>query len=111
MMQWGRQAGMAAVLAAALLAGGCKGARESAAAPPVEVDTTNADELDGLSSEQIQAAARAMSPEEAAARGIVDTTIHLENLGSPDSVTVAAPAPAAPSTAAAGKDSVRRTQR
>jgi len=86
MKRWGRHARQAAVVAAALLAWGCGGADEGAAAPPVEVDTTNADQLDGLSAEQIESAAQAMSPEEAAARGIVDTTIHLENLGSQDTV-------------------------
>lgn len=45
-------------------------------------DTTEAADsgaLDGLTREQIRARARPMTPEDAEALGIVDTTIHLED--------------------------------
>lgn len=62
---------------------------EQADAGPAQTDTTNQDPLDGLSSEQIQEQARPMTPEEAAAAGIaVDTSVHLENLGEPDSALI-----------------------
>ena len=73
------------VVALASFVAACGGGEEKAAGAPVDVDTTNNNALDGLSAEQIQSQATPMTPEEAAARGIVDTTIHLENLGSQDS--------------------------
>lgn len=80
-------AGFALALTAAT---GCGGGDERVV-PAAQVDTTNADDLDGMSSEQVQAKAEALTPEEAAARGIaVDSTIHL---GSPESDTVVLPAP------------------
>ena len=85
----------ALVLGAALLAAGCGGGDEKEAGPPVAVDTTNKDWADGLSAEQIESQATSMTPEEAAARGIVDTTIHVENLG-PDSSAFGRPTAAAP---------------
>ncbi|HEX2204775.1 MAG TPA: hypothetical protein VHG91_15815 [Longimicrobium sp.] len=79
---------VALALAAAAACTG--GGDDNAAAPPVDVDTTNNNALDGLSAEQIQSQATPMTPEEAAAQGIVDTTIHLENLGSQDSTPAGA---------------------
>jgi hypothetical protein len=42
--------------------------------------------VEGLSPEQIRAQAEEMSPEQAEQLGIVDTTIHMENLANPDSL-------------------------
>lgn len=77
-----------AALAGALALAACRGEETPAAEPPgpPRMDTTNAEALDGMSTRELEAAARGMSPEEAAARGIVDTTIHVENLGVPDSL-------------------------
>jgi hypothetical protein len=48
----------------------------------VRVDTANTTPMDGVSDEQLKRQAQALTPEEAAARGVaVDTTIHVENLG------------------------------
>jgi hypothetical protein len=93
-----------AVLAAcACLAAGCKrgGGGEAGAA---KMDTTNTQWEDGLSAEQVQDSARALSPEEAARMGLaVDTSIHLEQLDSRDSAAGggAQPTPA-PSAAGSG---------
>ena len=82
-----RKLGYALVLAA-MLVGACKGGGEQAEAP-VDVDTTNKDWADGLSAQQIEAQARAMTPEQAAAAGVaVDSSIHMENLGNSDSIMV-----------------------
>lgn len=60
-----------------------------------KMDTTNAQWEDGLSAEQVQDSARALSPEEAARMGLaVDTSIHLEQLESRDSLGGAQPTPA-----------------
>jgi hypothetical protein len=88
-----RLAGGGLVLAAALLAAGCK--RDDGAASgdlgPVHVDTANNMPMDGVSDDQLKSQAQALTPEEAAARGVaVDTTIHVENLGSQDSTPPAA---------------------
>jgi len=93
----------AAPLLVILAAGGCK--RGDADAPAAQIDTTNTDDLDGLSSEQVEAKAEALTPEQAAARGIaVDTSIHVENLSSQDSTPPGAstppPAPGRTGTAA-----------
>jgi len=72
------------VLAGAGCGGG--GADERGAAGAAGgADTT----LEGLSRDQIRQMAEPMSPEQAEQLGIVDTTIHLENLG--DSDTLALP--------------------
>ena len=76
-----------AVLPAACLAlAACPGrGREGDAA--VKMDTANAQWEDGMSAEQVQEEAKALSPEEAARMGIaVDTSIHLEQLDSRDTV-------------------------
>ncbi|HEX2207404.1 MAG TPA: hypothetical protein VHG93_06960 [Longimicrobium sp.] len=70
----------------------------------VKMDTANAQWEDGLSAEQVQSEARALSPEEAAKMGIaVDTSIHLEQLDQRDTVPGggAQPTPA-PATSGAG---------
>jgi hypothetical protein len=75
-----------AALVGFVLAAGCGRSGESDTAPAAHVDTTNADALDGMSSREVQAQAEALTPEQAAARGIaVDSTIHVENLSSQDS--------------------------
>jgi hypothetical protein len=101
-------------LGAVLLAGalGCRSGGTEDARPAAQiVDTTNSDALDGLSSQEVSAKAEALTPEQAAARGIaVDTTIHVENLSSQDSTPPGAstPAPAPGRTGTAPPtDSVR----
>jgi PBP1b-binding outer membrane lipoprotein LpoB len=112
-----RHARYALVLATALLAAGCGEGGDEGAAAAVDVDTTNKDHADGLSTSQVQAEARAMTPQEAADSGMIDAGIHLENLGSQDTTPAGAqnndttpPAPAAP-TGPARRDSVRNAQR
>jgi hypothetical protein len=77
----------AALLGAVLLSPACKGGGEDdeANAPSAAIDTTNNEPMDGSSTRQVQAQAEALTPEQAAQRGLVDTTIHLENLSSSDS--------------------------
>lgn len=83
------------VVAMAVLAG-CKHEEEGGGAStlgPVQVDTANVTPMDGVSDEQLKRQAQALTPEEAAARGMaIDTTIHVENLGSEDSTPVRAAA-------------------
>jgi len=82
---------LAVLLLAAPLAAGC-GGEEPGASPPEN------GAMDGLSPEQIRQQAEPMSPEQAAELGIVDTTIHMEQLTSPeDSALLAEPPPVAPS--------------
>ena len=87
-----------AALAGALLLSACGGSGDGdeANAPSVAIDTTNADPMDGTSTQQVQAEAKAMTVEEAAREGMVDTTIHLENLSSSDSTPPGATIPGAP---------------
>lgn len=77
-----------ALLTGALTVGGCRGDSEGAGDPSrtAEIDTTNQEALDGLSTEQVQRSAEPLSPEAARQRGLADTTIHLENLGNPDTI-------------------------
>src|SRR4051812_1519484 len=92
MRRAGRIAGCGLVLAA-VVAGGCRkgGDDDRANGPPVQVDTANNAPMDGVSDEQLKSQAQALTPEEAAARGVaVDTTIHVENLGSSDSTPAGA---------------------
>ena len=81
---------------------GCKGegGEDGSDAPAAVLDTTNAEPLDGSSSRQVQQQAEALTPEQAAARGMVDTTIHLENLSSSDSTPPGATTPGAPNPGA-----------
>ena len=105
MMRAVRVAGCGVVLAAAALAAGCGKGDDGGASSlgTVHVDTANDAPLDGVSDEQLKRQAQALTPEEAAARGVaVDTTIHVENLGSQDSTPAgAANADTAPKAAAA----------
>jgi len=96
-------------LSCALLAAACT-RDEGGNAPPAdaaaEIDTTNRQALDGMSADQVRAEASSMTPEQAEALGIVDSTIHVESLQSPDDSIIArgqraaappaAPAPGAP---------------
>ncbi|HEV2148235.1 MAG TPA: hypothetical protein VGR37_12595 [Longimicrobiaceae bacterium] len=79
------------VLPCVLLAAGCgRGGEGDAAADAAAVDTTNPGALDGLSAEQIEARAQPLTPEEAARLGmIVDTSIHLESMQSPEDSALA----------------------
>lgn len=102
-------------LPAVLLAAGCGrgGAGGAAAADSAAAtDTTNRQALDGLSAQQVEAEASSMTPEQAEALGIVDSTIHVESMQSPDdsiiargrpSAAPAVPAPAAPADTAAAR--------
>src|SRR5215207_6304541 len=92
MMRGVRLTGCGVVLAAAVLAAGCKQDEGGASdLGPVHVDTANNAPMDGVSDEQLKRQAQALTPEEAAARGVaVDTTIHVENLGSQDSTPAGA---------------------
>jgi hypothetical protein len=85
--------------ACVLAAAGCRRG-EGDAAGPAKMDTTNAQWEDGLSAEQVQDSARALSPEEAARMGLaVDTSIHLEQLDSRDTVAGGGAAPTPPPSA------------
>jgi hypothetical protein len=95
-----------AMLAAAACSDGGGGGERGA----VKMDTANTQWEDGMSAEQVQTEAKALSPEEAARMGIaVDTSIHLEQLDSRDTTSGggAAPTPAPATTGAAQPDSVR----
>ncbi|MFL5383896.1 MAG: hypothetical protein ACJ8GN_15350 [Longimicrobiaceae bacterium] len=86
-----RVAGCGVALAAVLA--GCNKRDEGGATNlgPVHVDTANNTPMDGVSDEQLKSQAQALTPEEAAARGVqVDTTIHVENLGSQDTTPAGA---------------------
>ncbi|MET0396349.1 MAG: hypothetical protein ABW277_05970, partial [Longimicrobiaceae bacterium] len=80
-------------LSCALLAAGCArdegGSAAAAADPAAEIDTTNRQALDGMSADQVRAEASSMTPEQAEALGIVDSTIHVESLQSPDDSIIA----------------------
>lgn len=86
MTKAGRCVGCGLVLAAAILGGCKKGDDERAAGPPVQVDTANDTPMDGVSDAQLKAQAQPLTPEQAAAQGLVDTTTHIEDLGPGDSV-------------------------
>jgi hypothetical protein len=91
------------VPAALLALAACPG-RGGGGEAAVKMDTANTQWEDGLSAQQVETEAKAISPEEAARMGIaVDTSIHLEQLDARDSVAGggAAPTPA-PATSGAG---------
>ncbi len=98
-----------AVLPAACLAlGACRGGGGGEAGA-VKMDTANTQWEDGMSAQQVESEAKALSPEEAAKMGIaVDTSIHLEQLDSRDTLPGggAAPTPAPATTGATQPDSV-----
>jgi hypothetical protein len=108
-MQMSMTARRLAVFAVCLFAAaGCKRGRGDAAGP-AKMDTTNANWEDGLSAEQVQDSARALSPEEAARMGLaVDTSIHLEQLDSRDSAAGggAQPTPAPSASGSGATDTV-----
>jgi hypothetical protein len=91
MRRAGRIAGCGLVLAA-VVAGGCRkgGDDDRANGPPVQVDTANNAPMDGVSDEQLKSQAQALTPEQAAAAGMVDTTTHIEDLGGQDSTPAGA---------------------
>jgi hypothetical protein len=98
-----RRLAAVAVLPAVLL-GACRGGGGGGDGA-VKMDTANTQWEDGMSAEQVQTEAKALSPEEAARMGIaVDTSIHLEQLDSRDTLGGggAAPTPA-PATSGAGR--------
>lgn len=103
-------------LPAVLLAAGCgrggAGGAAAADSTAAATDTTNRQALDGLSAQQVEAEASSMTPEQAEALGIVDSTIHVERMQSPDdsliargrpSAAPAVPAPAVPADTAAAR--------
>ena len=93
---------------ACLLLAACPGRGDGDGA--AKMDTANAQWEDGLSAEQVESEAKALSPEEAARMGIaVDTSIHLEQLDGRDTVAGggAAPTPAPATSGATAPDSVR----
>jgi hypothetical protein len=102
-----RRAFAFAVLPAACLAlAACRGRGGGEAA--VKMDTANAQWEDGMSAEQVQSEARALSPEEAARMGIaVDTSIHLEQLDSRDTLPGGGAQPT-PAPATSGADTLPR---
>ena len=94
---------LAAFAACACLLAGCSRGRSDSAGP-AQIDTANTEWEDGMSAEQVQTEAQAMSPEQAAQAGLsVDTTIHLEQLDPRDTLpggTAPTPPPAAGGTGA-----------
>ncbi|HEX6748667.1 MAG TPA: hypothetical protein VF092_15320 [Longimicrobium sp.] len=109
----GRIAGCGLVLAAAVLGGCGKGDDDRASGPPVQVDTANNTPMDGVSDAQLKQQAQALTPEQAAAQGMVDTTTHIEDLGGQDSTRAAAAnndtaaKPAGPATASPSAPATR----
>ncbi|HYR06852.1 MAG TPA: hypothetical protein VEQ60_03710 [Longimicrobium sp.] len=98
--------------AACLVLAACPGRGGDAERGAVKMDTANTQWEDGMSAEQVQTEAKALSPEEAARMGIVvDTTIHLEQLDSRDTIAGggAAPTPAPATSGATQPDSVPAT--
>lgn len=94
-------AGCALAMAAALAACGREDEGGASSLGAVKVDTANAAPMDGVSDAQLKRQAQALTPEEAAARGVaVDTTIHVENLGSSDGLPGAIPDSAGSATRA-----------
>jgi hypothetical protein len=93
------------LVAVALLAACGRGGDDDAGA--ARMDTANASWEDGLSAQQVETEARALSPEEAEAQGLtVDTTIHLEVRAEDDTLVLPrdgapTPPPVAPGDTAA----------
>lgn len=98
--------------AACLVLAACPGRGGGGERGAVKMDTANTQWEDGMSAQQVETKAEALSPEEAARMGIiVDTTIHLEQLDSRDTASGggAAPTPAPATSGATEPDSVRPT--
>lgn len=96
--------------AACLVVAACSGRGGDGERGAVKMDTANTQWEDGMSAEQVQTEARALSPEEAARMGIVvDTSIHLEQLDSRDTAVVGGAAPTPTTRGATAPDSVRPT--
>jgi hypothetical protein len=101
---FGRLAAPLLVAVPLLAACGRGGDGEAGAA---RMDTANASWEDGLSAQQVEIEARALSPEEAEAQGLaVDTTIHLEVRAEDDTLVLPrdgapTPPPVAPGDTAA----------
>jgi len=96
--------------AVCLVLAACPGRGGEGERGAVKMDTANTQWEDGMSAQQVQTEARALSPEEAARMGIaVDTSIHLEQLDGRDTVAGggAAPTPAPATSGATAPDSVR----
>ncbi len=92
---------------ACLLLAACPGRGDGDGA--AKMDTANAQWEDGLSAEQVESEAKALSPEEAARMGIaVDTSIHLEQLDARDTLPGggAAPTPAPATSGAVAPDNL-----
>jgi hypothetical protein len=90
---------LAVFAACACTLAGCKRER-AAAAGPAQIDTANTQWEDGMSAQQVETEARAMSPEQAAQAGLsVDTTIHLEQLDPRDTLPGGGAAPTPPPSA------------
>jgi hypothetical protein len=102
-----RYAGCGVVLALSVLAG-C-GEKERVGASTlgsVHVDTANNATMDGVSDQQLKAQAQALTPEQAVAAGMmVDTTIHMENLGDSDTASASRRAAATDTAAKAAPPS------
>ena len=92
-----------------LVLAACPGRAGSGERGAVKMDTANTQWEDGMSAQQVETEARALSPEEAARMGIVvDTSIHLEQLDSRDTVAGGvAPTPAPATSGGTAPDSVR----
>ena len=87
---------LAVFTACACVAAGCKRGGGSTAGP-AQIDTANTEWEDGMSAQQVQTEAEAMSPEQAAQAGLsVDTTIHLEQLDPRDTLPGGGAAPTPP---------------
>ncbi|HEU4885630.1 MAG TPA: hypothetical protein VFT45_25520 [Longimicrobium sp.] len=96
--------------AACLVLAACPGRGGTGERGAVKMDTANTQWEDGMSAQQVETEAKALSPEEAARMGIVvDTTIHLEQLDGRDSVAGGGVAPTPPpaTSGATAPDSVR----
>jgi hypothetical protein len=106
----GRVFRLAILCAGCLVAGACRGGG-GAEAGAVKMDTANTQWEDGMSAQQVETEARALSPEEAARMGIaVDTSIHLEQLDQRDTLpgggAQPTPAPSEGGSGATRPDSV-----
>ena len=92
--------------AACLVLAACPGRGGDGERGAVKMDTANTQWEDGMSAQQVETEAKALSPEEAARMGIVvDTSIHLEQLDSRDTAAAAGAAPTPPPATSGAPDS------